>query len=328
MDGLRELVSTFSAEYGKSDIRTYAASTTYCMLVSVFPALILVSAILPYTALDEADMVEFLVTVAPDISSSLIEQVCREAYRTSAGIVPVTIVFMLWSAGFGMLQLTRGLNAINGVTERRNYFLLRLQGTLYALLVVALMLAVLLLQIFVSQLVEMWQNALPGVQVPEILTSGFRFVVLFVATVAIFVLIFTTVPATHKNPLAQIPGALVGAIGWEGLSLVFSLYVRYSRNLSVYYGSLTTIVVLMLWAYWCLYILLVGAFVNRFLELHVFGGAGAGAQSRAGAGGESGTGAITAANSAAVVQGSANTAAAPAAGTDADADTTAGTGAG
>lgn len=267
---MRELIERFVREFGKRSLGTYAASITYCVVLAAFPALILVSAILPYTSLSEADVVYFFLTIFPDASSSLVMQVCAQAYQSSGSVLSITLVFLLWSAGFGVMQLTRGLNAINDRQEHRNYFLLRGISTLYTLLMLALMLATLFLQVFVGQIVDLWESAFPSTA-PHLLTSTVRLVILFLAAVALFLLLFTTLPVGRKSLLSQLPGALIAAIGWEVFSAIFTLYVRYSERFSIYYGSLTTAVVLLLWLYWCLYIMLFGAFFNRFLELEGLG---------------------------------------------------------
>lgn len=270
-DVVRDLIDKFVSAFQRKDLRTYAASTTYCMLVSVIPALLVVSSILPHTSLlNEADVVDFFLFIFPDASADLVRQVCGEAYRTSSALLPLSVALLLWSAGLGMMQLTRGLNVLNDVTEHRNYFRLRLTATLYTILVLLLMLAVLLLQVFVRILVDLWETYLPYVEAPEVLTSAVRYVVLFVVAVLLFLLLFSTLPNKRMVVLNQLPGAVTAAVGWEVFSAIFSLYVRYSRNLSVYYGSLATLIVLLLWMYWCIYIVLFGAFLNRFLELHVY----------------------------------------------------------
>lgn len=279
-DVVRDIIDEFVHAFQRKDLRTYAASTTYCMLVSVIPALLVVSSILPHTSLlTESDVVELFLFIFPDASADLVRRVCAEAYHTSSALLPLSVILLLWSAGFGMMQLTRGLNVLNDVTEHRNYLRLRITATLYTILVLLLMLAVLLLQVFVRQLVDLWQAYLPFVGVPEVLTSALRYVVLFVAAVLLFLLLFSTLPNKRMVPLTQLPGALTAAVGWEVFSAFFSLYVRYSKNLSLYYGSLATLAVLLLWMYWCIYIVLFGAFLNRFLELHVYpllGGKGGG----------------------------------------------------
>lgn len=261
IDWVKRLVS----EFGWRHIGTYAASTTYGILLSVVPALIVVSAILPYTAIEETDVVALLLDILPDASSGFITWICSQAYNTSGGLVPLSFLFLLWSSGFGMMQLRRGLNHINTVKETRNYFYIRLISSLFTLLVMLLMFAVLLLQIFARNIVDWWKSVIPFEEPPEFLTSAMRYVLLFVMALVLFLLLYTLLPATNQTPLSQLPGALAAAAGWEIFSFFFSLYARYSVNLNAFYGSLFTVVVLLLWIYWCIYILLIGDFVNQFL---------------------------------------------------------------
>lgn len=266
---IQKIVDDFRAEFSAKSIRTYASSTAFCMLMSLVPLLIIASSILPLTPLNENDMVDFLMLVLPRSAESIVRGVCDQAYRAAGAILPVSVLFMLWSSGFGMMQFEKGINVIDGVEETRNYFLLRFIGTLYALLFILLMIAVLFLQIFVGQLTDLWKSALPGVEAPAFLTSALRYVVLFAIAVLFLWLLFTTMPATKKKPLEQLPGVLVGAIGCAVLNGLFALYVNFMPNLNTYYGSLTTVIVLMLWIYWSLYIILFGVLVNHFIEKHI-----------------------------------------------------------
>ena len=49
------------------------------------------------------------------------------------------------------------------------------------------------------------------------------------------------------------------------ISYVFAIYLKYAGNMSVLYGSLTTLIVVMLWLYSCMYLLFIGAEINHYL---------------------------------------------------------------
>ena len=61
-------------------------------------------------------------------------------------------------------------------------------------------------------------------------------------------------------------GAAFSAVGWMILSWIFSVYLDIFKGFSSMYGSLTTIVLIMLWLYFCMYILLLGGEVNMILR--------------------------------------------------------------
>jgi membrane protein len=63
----------------------------------------------------------------------------------------------------------------------------------------------------------------------------------------------------------QLPGAVFSAVVWYIFSWIFSLYVNRSGSSSVY-GSIATPVFMMIWLYSCIYIFLIGAFINRFFH--------------------------------------------------------------
>ena len=64
----------------------------------------------------------------------------------------------------------------------------------------------------------------------------------------------------------QLMGAAFSAVGWMIVSWIFSVYLNIFKGFSSMYGSLTTIVLIMLWLYFCMYILLLGGEVNVILR--------------------------------------------------------------
>lgn len=60
---------------------------------------------------------------------------------------------------------------------------------------------------------------------------------------------------------SQIPGAAICAVAWYVFSFALSIYVDYFNGFSMY-GSLTTIALIMLWLYFCMYIMMMSAEVN------------------------------------------------------------------
>lgn len=79
----------------------------------------------------------------------------------------------------------------------------------------------------------------------------------------VFMVIYAYVPNVKLKLTKQFPGALFTAISWNLFSWGFSAYIEQVNDFGVY-GSLSTIVVVMMWLYFCMYLLLVGAHINRF----------------------------------------------------------------
>ena len=76
-----------------------------------------------------------------------------------------------------------------------------------------------------------------------------------------FDVIFTALPNTKLTFKSQLPGATACAAAWYVFSFGLSIYVDYFNGFSMY-GSLTTIALIMLWLYFCMYIMMMSAEVN------------------------------------------------------------------
>ena len=82
-------------------------------------------------------------------------------------------------------------------------------------------------------------------------------------------------PVSYTHLLRkQLPGAVFAAIGWMIVSWIFSVYVDIFKGFSDMYGSLTTIVLIMLWMYFCMYCILLGGELNMMMYDKMFTGKG------------------------------------------------------
>ena len=64
----------------------------------------------------------------------------------------------------------------------------------------------------------------------------------------------------------QLPGAVFTACGWLLISFFFSVYLDIFTGFSNMYGGMTTLILILLWLYVCMYIILLGGEINAILE--------------------------------------------------------------
>ena len=100
----------------------HAANAGYFIVVSVFPALVLLLSILRYTELDAGDLLRFLEGVIPQALMGTAERLIVSTYaQTSRAVVSVSAVGALWSASRGIYGLLMGLNTIYNIQKNQNY---------------------------------------------------------------------------------------------------------------------------------------------------------------------------------------------------------------
>lgn len=259
----RKIFGNFSYEMKKRNIAAHASSTAFFFFLSLVPLLMLICTVLPYTPITKANLITAVTDVTPDAADVLATQLINEVYRKSTGVLSIAIVTVLWSAGKGVLALMRGLNAINGVEEKRNYLVIRGVATFYTVVMLAIIILFLFVMVFGNQLAHLLLHRVPQLHYVASLYMEFRFLLVWALLVLLFAAVYAYVPNKRLRFKEQIPGACFASVVWSVFSWGFSLYVNRSGAYSIY-GSLSIIIILMLWMYFGMYIVMIGAYLNHF----------------------------------------------------------------
>ncbi len=259
------IVRDFSAQMKKKDISTYAASTAFFFFLSVVPMLIMICTIIPYTPLTEENLVELVTDFLPDQIDPLAESLISEVYDKSAGILSIALIATIWSAAKGVMALMKGLNCVNGVDEKRNYFVLRIIASFYTIVMLVVVILSLFVMVFGDQLVTLALHRIPQLQKVVSFGMNFRFLFVWAVLSVLFAAVYAYVPDKKLAFKEQIPGAVFSAVVWSVFSWAFSYYLTYGNSYGIY-GSLSIIIIVLLWMYFCMYIILIGAYVNQYFE--------------------------------------------------------------
>ena len=247
-------------------VGAYAAQSSYFMLLSFIPFILLVMTSVRFTPLTEVMVKDGILQIVPGEFHSFVQSITREVYTRSTAVVPITAILTLWSAGKGVQGLTNGLNAICHTVETRNYFAARIRAAFYTLLFAITIVFTMVLTIFGNEIQGLLEEHLPLVANMTRSIVTMRAVISLVAMSIILLLIYKFLPNRKASFKSLLPGAVLGAISWSAFSMGFSVYLDYTGNFSNMYGSLSTIVVVMLWMYFCMYIILLGAEINENFE--------------------------------------------------------------
>ena len=255
----------FTAHMKKQNISTYAASIAFFFFLSVVPMLIMICTIIPYTPLTEENLVTAVTDLTPDRIDPLVESLIADVYDKSAGILSIAIFTTIWSAAKGVMALMTGLNVLNGVEEKRNYFLIRAVASLYTVVMLLVVILSLFIMVFGDQLVTLALHRIPQLEALASFAMNFRFIFVWAVLTLLFAAVYTYVPDVKMKFKEQIPGAIFAAVVWSVFSWGFSIYVTYGNSYGIY-GSLSIIIIVLLWMYFCMYIIMIGAYMNRYFS--------------------------------------------------------------
>ena len=260
---IRDLIKKIKDDH----VSAFSAQAAFFIIISFFPFIMFLLTLLQYLPIEQSTLMASITSIMPLKVKSLIIVIIDEIYSNASGtIISVTAITALWSASRGFLSIVKGLNAVYGIKETRNYFKLRIISTLYTLVFTILIIVTLVILVFGNRLYLWIEAKLPLFNNVALLIISIRTIVSLVLLVFFFLLLFIVIPNRKAHPLSELPGALLSAAGWMGFSYLYSFYIDNMGSFSQTYGSLTAIVFLMLWLYFCMQIMFMGSELNVFLS--------------------------------------------------------------
>lgn len=262
--------ATVSEDVTKAHVGAYSAQSAYFFMLCMIPIILLLLTLVQYTPVTKVDVMTAVMQVFPSSVDSLMISIVNQVYNQSMGIIPVTIIVALWSAGKGVLAMTSGLNCIYECPETRSYIFLRIRSTIYTVLFIIVILLLLVVSVFGNSLNIFISTHAEFLEPLADWMIDKRALITPVVLMGFSLLIYKFLPNRKDRFVKQLPGAVFAAIGWMVISWVFSVYVDIFQGFSSMYGSLTTIVLIMLWLYFCMYSILLGGEFNKLLGDKIF----------------------------------------------------------
>ena len=251
----------------KLNIPLRAGYGAYFLVVSAFPALLLVLNSLRFTGLSVADLMGVLENILPAAVMDSIQELVVSTYsNASSTMAGLSLLTLLWFSSKGVYGLLNGLNAVYGVEEDRGYAYTRGISVVYALLFLVVLVLTLVLHVFGNTLT----NLLHGIENPVVMflvdLIDLRSVLLLAVQVLLFTAIYMVLPNRRNGFWESLPGAVFSSVGWAVFSWAYSVYVTHFSKISNIYGSVYSVAVSMLWLYCCVSILFYGAALNKLLS--------------------------------------------------------------
>lgn len=248
-------------------ITAYTAGATLFIIISFFPFMIMLLSLLRFLPFTEADLAFINFDFIPPKIYELITAMISEiAENTSVAVLPIAAVTGLWSASTGVLSLSKGLNVVYSRKETRPYFVVRSMCLLHTVLLLLIIVAVLTVLVFGKSLYQWLTEWFPFLSNGLLHVISWRSVVALIVLSLFFTLLYKTVPDRKGLWFGEIPGGVFAAVGWMLFSYLYSLYINGIDRFSAIYGSLTAVVLMMIWLYACIYIVFIGAYLNVLLQ--------------------------------------------------------------
>jgi membrane protein len=244
-----------------------SAGIAFNLLINLIPFILLLMALVGTVLYNDQEVLNhihaYLRDVAPaldpKITSNLMDVIQN---RQIVGILG--LVGLLWFSTWVFSSLRVALNIVFRTEKSRRM----LRGVAVDLLMILLVGILLLVSMILSSVVTFlpgYQGRIPVALGPT-LQWILKYLLPFFLTVCMFFLIYQIIPNKRVHFISALQAAIFSGVLWELAKHLFTWYVVHLAQYSFFYGSLSTLVILVLWVYYSSMVLVVGAELAYFLE--------------------------------------------------------------
>lgn len=257
----------FGKKIAHDAVAAFSAQTAFFIIISAFPFLVLIVSVLEKIPFISADMMYTVMDIFPRTVMEYMENIIKEICSgNSVAIISISAAVLLWAASKGVTSIMRGLNFIYKIDDKRNFFEIRLASVGYTVGFVVYIVVTLVFIFGGGMLSSLLKSRLPENLFFTVIYRIFSFLGKLMLLTVLFGLVYLVVPKRKATIKSQLPGAALSALGWLGYSWFYSFYTDHLAGNSYVYGSLTSIILIMLWLYVCMYIFFIGGEVNSIIS--------------------------------------------------------------
>ncbi|MBQ4159937.1 MAG: YihY/virulence factor BrkB family protein [Clostridia bacterium] len=253
--------------FAKYEVSQTASSIAYYFTLAVFPFLMFIAALVgvlhfPADALTKA--------IEPLLSKAVADTILSYyTYLTSvSGVFSLVfgLLFSLFSASRAIHALTYGVNKVYHTHRERSFLASVLHSMLFTVGISAVLLLVLIAISVGSNLPELFDFA-HHIRLPITGSAGYIYLIAVFAAFVILTAFYCLAPVERVRIRYALPGSALCILGLHAISFGVSIYVRVSTRFSVLYGSIGAIIIMLLWLYLFGICVLIGALLNRYIEM-------------------------------------------------------------
>ncbi|MFC4103210.1 YihY/virulence factor BrkB family protein [Paenibacillus xanthanilyticus] len=249
------------------EVPAMGAQLTYYLILSFFPFLIFIIAVLSFADLTVRDVIDGIRLVLPETSTRTISEAFEEIQQSRSGsLLSFGLLITLWSASNGVSAVIKALNKAYDVEETRPFWKVKGISLLFTVVLALVIVSSMVMLIFgrvIGDNLYKWMQ-LPGSF--DVIWGIAQYVLPIAIMSIVFALMYMFVPNLRLKFKEVLPGAIFTTVGWIVTSLAFSFYVNNFGSYSKTYGSIGGIIVLLTWLYLSSIVIVIGGEINAVLH--------------------------------------------------------------
>lgn len=269
---LYDVLVFFFREITKSDLTMRASAITFSFFLALFPGTLFLFTLIPYIPIADLDIIilDFFSEVMPDSAYDAVKMTISDIVsKQQTGLLSFGILLALYFSTNGLNALMESFNKSYDIFESRSFLHQRGMALMLTLLELAVLVVAVVLILGGGLAIDVL--VMYGLIKASYMAVLFRVLEWLIILVLIYIgvsLLYYFGPAVNRRWKFFSIGSVLATILFIITSTGFSYYINHFGNYNKLYGSIGTLIVVMLWMNLNSLIILVGFELNAAIYIN------------------------------------------------------------
>jgi membrane protein len=268
LDGMKRAFVCTYQDLVRHHTMQVSAALSYYFVLSVFPGLIFLSAIVGFVSLPDLfnHVLSLMGRLLPPDTMNVVYSVLGDVLASHRGTwLSFGMLGLIWTASAAFDSMIEALDIAYDVVDDRPFWKTRLLAIALAAIIGSLLLTALAVMVVGPRFGDWLASRLELSAVFVAVWPFLRWILAISFTILAVEVLYYLAPNVKQRFGATLPGAVLSVVVWNGLSFLLGYYFRHWANFNRTYGTLGGFIAFMTWLYWTSFVLLVGAELNAEL---------------------------------------------------------------
>lgn len=246
----------------KPEMRILPGQLAFFLVMSLIPMAALLGSIASTFSIPVNTLEDILIGAIPKGIADFIISIMNTKRLNFNMAVFFISAFILASNGPHSMIITS--NEIYKI-KSRNYIMRRIKAILMTMVMASLFLVLFLIPVFGDYIINVINNNINDQKIMDIIKFIYeiaKYPLLVIVLHFNIKLLYIMAPDEKIKAMTTTKGAIFTTIGWIIATEVYSVYIGVFANYDKFYGSISNIIILLLWIYILSYIFVLGMIIN------------------------------------------------------------------
>lgn len=248
----------------KPEMAILPGQIAFFLVLAIIPLISLVGIAGNFFFLSIDRIIEFVSKNFPtDLSQTIVQVI--QVNNVGTGVISFLILAFLISSS-GAYSIIVASNMLYGMEETKNWLTRRIKSIIMIILILLLFILALLIPVFGIKFISLLQSSNfvssgllnQFIFIYQILKWPISFILIFI----IIKLVYTMAPDKKVKSKYVNKGAIFTSLSWIIITLLYSYYITNYSFYHIIYGTLSNLIILMLWIYFLSFLFVFGMSLN------------------------------------------------------------------